>query len=158
MALSKQKRKNRVPLYWRSGEHAVAPMPMRSQNKEQFRTRLFRAGRHGVVCNPIEFAAGLLLVDPTPLFKEKAHRQTHIGPGCRRPLAFHSRAPGPDSPPTITQSMPSSFSLGRGPRSGPRKELYLGPSSSEVLYSEGVLLVLHAYAHPNILWPLQRGI
>jgi len=69
---------------------------------------LSSALRHGVPSFSIQHATGYILPRPSPLLKEKSDlRLTTLALNSRTHSGFIGRHPGPDSPPTTTQDMPS---------------------------------------------------
>ena len=84
-------------------------------------------------------------------------RQTCTCPVARPP----TRTPAaercaPDSPPAMTQSMPSRSKPPRGPRSGSalRNRTLLG-HVTEVVEAERVAAGLDAHTHPQVRWPVE---
>ena len=77
---------------------------------------------HFVISASFEIPARPVFLDTTPLFEEEGpSRLQALIPNVQRPGdSLIGRAPGPDSPPTITQCMPLRSRSGRGPRSGSR--------------------------------------
>src|SRR5438067_1369954 len=63
---------------------------------------------------PVQLTAGALLENSAPLFEEERDASgLALIPDVGDPGLLHRRAPGPDSPPTMTQSMSRSGSSER---------------------------------------------
>ena len=64
---------------------------------------------------------------------------------------FIGLAPGPDSPPTITQSIRQRSRQGNGPSSGSmERKLDEGRNLTQLINSVHVPFVLHTYSHPDL--------
>src|SRR5208283_4343781 len=83
--------------------------------------------------------AFFFLVPPHCLKKKGRPASRHWSRISNTQAGSMGRAPGPDSPPTITQSIPSRLSPGSGPRSGSSdRNLTIAP-----VPSQDVLLTFH---------------
>jgi hypothetical protein len=64
-------------------------------------------------------------------------------------------ASGPDSPPTITQSMPERLRAVNGPSRGSKDKNFTCARGAKVVDTESVLVVLNADAHPDVWCPFE---
>ena len=110
-------------------------------------------GRHrNLVPRPaFERRPVFFLFTPPHCLKKNATPACGTGRGYRHPLrGAIGRAPGPDSPPTIAQSMPASQSAQGAEKRFQREELDMGCRGAKVVDPEGIILVLDADAHPDL--------